>query len=65
MAATGPINDLIAPKALATEKAYDAGNDLPSSSVRFTPDSMPAGVARIVNGARKLFEVSLEHRFID
>jgi hypothetical protein len=59
MASTGPINDLIAPKASATVKSYDAGHDLPSASARFTPDNMPAGVARIVNGARRLFEVSL------
>eukprot|EP00882_Tetradesmus_deserticola_P001620 GHRQ01001746.1.p1 GENE.GHRQ01001746.1~~GHRQ01001746.1.p1 ORF type:complete len:234 (+),score=98.83 GHRQ01001746.1:159-860(+) len=65
MAATGPINDLIAPEASATEKKFAAGHSLPSSSARFTPDNMPAGVARIVNGARKLFEVRTMQEHVD
>ncbi|KAF6264806.1 hypothetical protein COO60DRAFT_1482685 [Scenedesmus sp. NREL 46B-D3] len=65
MAATGPINDAIAPSASNTEKAYHAGHDLPSSSARFTPDSMPPGVARIVDGARKLFEVRTMQEHVD
>ncbi|WIA16916.1 hypothetical protein OEZ85_013842 [Tetradesmus obliquus] len=65
MAATGPINDLIAPKASATEKAYDAGHNLPSSSARYSPDNLPAGVARIVTGARRLFEVRTMQEHVD
>lgn len=64
MAATGPISDALNPKAADTEQKYEAGRAVAatvaptaSSAQRYTPDSMPADVARIVNGACRLFEV--------
>lgn len=57
MAATGPIDHILRPKVAATEDSYGGGRSLPSAAASYTPDNMPAGVARIVDGARKIFEV--------
>lgn len=61
MAATGPVDHILRPKVAATEDSYGGGRSLPPSAVSYTPENMPAGVARIVNGARRIFDVSWQN----
>ena len=57
MAATGTLDHILRLKVANTEDEFEAGRSLPSTASAYTPERMPPGVARIVNGARRIFEV--------
>eukprot|EP00879_Flechtneria_rotunda_P001443 GHRR01001596.1.p1 GENE.GHRR01001596.1~~GHRR01001596.1.p1 ORF type:complete len:233 (+),score=60.18 GHRR01001596.1:294-992(+) len=65
MAATGPVDHIVRPQIAQTEEQF-VGRDKPTSTQSvYTYDDMPIGVARIVNGAIRLFQVRTMQEHVD